>query len=81
MDAVNEIWENQRWYGIGWCAASALLLSQVAGIAHAYQAEAGTAPFAGPLPSRTNPARSHTVAEQHPYASRILCPTGSLRAC
>ena len=29
MDQVNEIWENQRFYGIGWCAASALFVSQL----------------------------------------------------
>ena len=29
MDPVNEIWENQRFYGIGWCAAFALHMSQL----------------------------------------------------
>ena len=49
MDTVNEIWENQRWYGIGWCAASALLLSQLAGIPHACQSKAEQLRLPAPL--------------------------------
>ena len=70
MDTVNEIWENQRWYGIGWCAASALLLSQLAKIMHAccfkrvqFRSCGPPSPRPPPIPV---PASKRMVAEQGP---------------
>jgi hypothetical protein len=53
MEQVNEVWENQRFYGIiGWCVASALRLSQhSAGFARSILAAALLVCSYLPLPS------------------------------
>ena len=81
MDKVNEIWENQRWYGIGWCAPSPLLLSQLAGISDARPHEADTGPAAIPVtPPLHSRAKMHDCGAAFTCASAML-PAGSLRGC